>query len=94
MSTEERSEAPESPPSYHDLYVTTAEIERTRLFDLSYGYEVTCTRVGGWSLWRWDPLKEGRMVKVAGEFDRAGLRLDVAGHVLCDSLSAPVEAGS
>lgn len=65
--------------SYHDVYVTTANIERTRLFDLPYEYEITCTRVGGWRLWH------GRTL-VAGEYDK-GLRVDVADHVICDSLT-------
>jgi hypothetical protein len=66
-------------PSYHDLCVTTAAIDRTSIFDLPYGYEVTCDRVGGWCLWL-------NKQKVAGEYDD-GLRLDVAGHVICDSLT-------
>lgn len=66
-------------PSYHDLHITTADIPRTSIFNLPYGYEVSCNRVGGWTLW----LKDQ---KVAGEYD-AGLRLDVAGRVICDSLN-------
>lgn len=65
--------------SYHDLCITTADIPRTSIFDLPYGYEVTCTRVGGWCLW-WEA------VQVAAEYGSRGLRLDVAGHVICDSL--------
>jgi hypothetical protein len=66
-------------PSYHDLYVTTSEIERIRIFDLPYGYEVTCNRVAGWTLWFKDK-------EVAGEYGE-GLLLDVAGHVICNSLT-------
>jgi hypothetical protein len=66
-------------PSYQDLYVTTKNIPRTRIFDLPYGYEVTCNRVGGWCLW----LKG---TQIAGEYG-TGLRLDVNGHVIVDSLS-------
>lgn len=74
-------------PSYHDLHVTTEDIPRTSIFDLPYGYEVSCNRVGGWCLWF-------KTQKVAGEYD-AGLRLDVGGQVICDSLSrsAPSEGG-
>ena len=65
---------------YHDLHITTAKIPRTSIFDLPYGYEVSCNRVGGWT------LAQGVLI-IAGEYDRRGLRLDVAGHVICDSLS-------
>lgn len=81
------------PPSYHDLHVTTAQIPRTRLFDLPYGLEVRCTRTGGWQLWDMNqmayvpgfPPSQG--VLAAGEFEGTGgwLVLDVAGHVIIDS---------
>lgn len=66
-------------PSYHALHVTTTAIPRTAISDLPYGYEVTCNRVGGWCLW-W------RRTQVASEYGTSGLRLDVGGHVICDSL--------
>jgi hypothetical protein len=83
-------------PSYHDLYVTTAEIKRTSIFDLPYGLHVLCTRVGGWQLWDMNgpsqqdpqgrlPASEG--VLLAGEYDTKGLRLDVASHIIVDSLT-------
>jgi hypothetical protein len=65
-------------PSYHDLFITTEEMPRTSIFNLPYGLEVSCTRVRGWSLWSGPTL-------VAGEYDK-GLRLDVNGVVICDSL--------
>ena len=67
--------------SYHDLHITTATIPRTSIFDLPYGTEVICNRVSGWSLARGDE-------QIAGEYDENGLRLDVAGHVIVDSLTA------
>lgn len=70
-------------PSYHDLHITTAHIPRTSISDLPFGYEVTCNRVGGWCLW------DGNNQRLAGEYDE-GLRLDVAGHVICDSLTEPI----
>ena len=94
------TEPTESAPSYHDVYVTTAKIKRTRLFDLPYGYELTCTRTGGWRLWgphdmqladllgplpAPPPLNRGPLL-IAGEYDK-GLRVDIAGHVICDSLT-------
>lgn len=69
-------------PSYHDLHITTASLPRTPIFNLPYGYEVSCNRVGGWCVWL-----NGE--QVAGEYGE-GLRLDVAGHVICDSLSRPI----
>lgn len=86
----------EGSPTYHDLYITTRRIPRTRIFDLPYGLEVNCCRVAGWTLWdmsRETPgtgrIPPSRGLKVAGEYEEAGrgLRLDVAGHVIVDSLS-------
>lgn len=37
-------------PSYHDLHVTAEDIPRTSIFNLPYGLQVVCNRVGGWSL--------------------------------------------
>jgi hypothetical protein len=73
-------------PSYHDLHVTTRYIERTSIFDMPYGYEITCTRVGGWKLWFNHIAPARASVIVGGEYD-GGLRLDVGGHVICDSLT-------
>lgn len=42
-------------------------------------YEVSCNRVGGWCVWF-----NGE--QVGGEYGD-GLRLDVAGQVICDSLT-------
>jgi len=67
--------------TYHDLHITTATVPRTSIFDLPYGVEVYCNRVGGWSVVRGDE-------QIAGEYDENGLRLDVAGHVIVDSLTA------
>lgn len=80
-------------PSYHDLYITTAQIPRTRLWDLPYGLEVYCTRTTGWELrdvnqtLRPDGLPSSRGVLLAGEYDglEKWLVLDVAGHVILDS---------
>jgi hypothetical protein len=80
-ASETNTTATEAAPSYHDLHITTAEIPRTSIFNLPYGYEVSCNRVGGWCLWR-----VGHEKVLAGEYD-SGLRLDVAGHVIVDSLT-------
>ena len=73
-------------PSYHDLYITTAEITRTRLFDLSYGLEVSCTRTTGWQLWQ-TASEIARWELLAGEYDGPDkwLILDVGGHVIVNS---------
>jgi hypothetical protein len=67
-------------PSYHDLHITTAAVARTSIFNLPFGLMVTCTRTAGWELWEHEKL-------IAGEYDDHGLRLDVAGHVVVDSLT-------
>jgi hypothetical protein len=68
-------------PSYHDLYITTATLPRTNIFYLPYGYAVHCSRTGGWCLIFCDDV-------VAGEYEEPGrgLRLDVDGYVVVDSL--------
>ncbi len=65
--------------SYHDLYITTSKIKRTRLFNMPYGYEIICNRIGGWQL-----VMENKII--AGEYDK-GLRLDINGHIFIDSLT-------
>ena len=77
------------PPSYHDLYVTTEQIPRTRLFDLPYGLEVNCSRVTGWTLWDMNPPPS----EIAGEYDTNWLVLDVAGHVIVDSRYTDADLG-
>jgi len=67
--------------SYHDLHITTETIPRTSIFNLPYGVMVTCTRVEGWRVWN----DGGKLL--GGEYDQEGLRLDVGGHVIVDSLN-------
>jgi hypothetical protein len=67
--------------SYHDVEVGF-DGKRGKLFDLSYGLELTCTRAGGWQLWnKW----EGRSTLVAGEYDSPELMVWVAGVLVCGS---------
>jgi hypothetical protein len=74
-------------PSYHDLHITTPSIKRTSIFDLPFRVVVQCTRVGGWEVWA---LSEGDLPEelLAGEYHAGGLCLDVAGHVIVDTLEA------
>ncbi len=75
--------------SYHNLFITTENIKRTSIFNLPYGYMVTCTRVTGWELWQTTDLNErlrkdiktienrSSQVLVAGEYHDYGLCLDI-----------------
>jgi hypothetical protein len=74
-----------SKTSYHDLFITTDKIKRTSIFNLPFGLQVICTRANGWELWQL-PFGNIREQMLAGEYDDCGLRLDVAGHVIIDSL--------
>jgi len=78
------------PKSYHDLYITTAEIERASIFDLAFNCLLTCTHAGGWELWL-AVDDTGKREVAAGEYDTRGLRLDIDGYVICDSLTPKEE---
>jgi len=73
-------------PSYHDLHVTTAEIERTSIFHLPYGLAVQCSRVSGWQLWR-TAMSMRDWTLLGGEYEGPDrwLVLDVAGTVIVNS---------
>jgi len=73
-------------PSYHDLFITTATIPRTSIFNLGYGLEVTCTRTRGWTLWDHSGRPTGDPRLLAGEYEEPDrwLVLDVAGYVIVD----------
>lgn len=73
-------------PTYHDLHITTSDIQRTSIFNLPHKYLVTCSRSAGWEL----RLNSEDKV-VAGEFDKNGLILDVDGIVIVDSMTAGIE---
>lgn len=66
-------------PSYHDVEVEFNG-KRMRLFTSSYGFELTCNRVGGWRLWhKW----QGEYKLLAGEYDEPRLRVYIAGSLVC-----------
>ena len=66
--------------SYHDV-VIIIDGKRYDLFNLPYGYQITCTRVGGWELW----YKEFDMEykQVGGEYDSKSFQIEVAGKIIC-----------
>jgi hypothetical protein len=65
--------------SYHDVEVEFGG-NRYRLFDVSYGLMLTCTRMGGWELWnRWD----GKDELLASEYGTIKLTVIVDGIVVC-----------
>lgn len=76
---------PVDPPSYHDLFVETPTIPRTSIFNLPLNLEVSCMRTSGWQLWRRE--RTGHRTQLAGELHDVGLRLDVAGRVIVDSIT-------
>lgn len=71
--------------SYHNLHIQTTDIPRTSIFDLPFSLMITCTRAAGWELWQTNALMN--FVVIAGEFAKHGLRLDVNGVVIVDSLT-------
>lgn len=81
-------------PSYHDLHITTEKMERISIFNLPFQYRVECCRVSGWQLLYMRHHHsyipgEDKFEVVAGEYggDGKGLRLDVSGYLICDSLT-------
>lgn len=78
------------PPTYHDLHIRTETVPRTRIADLPYGYQVTCSRVAGWQLWLVAEMTRERLI--AGEYDDEWLVLDVNGYVIVDSRPVMADA--
>lgn len=75
-------------PSYHDLFVTMFRTPRTSIFDLPFALDVRCNRVTGWQVWDTTPGHERIVAKEYPGADlELGLLLDVAGHVIVDSLT-------
>lgn len=69
-------------PSYHDLYITTPGIERTRLMNLPHGVSVQCCRTTGWEVWE---ISDKSQKLLGGEYNQKWLVLDVNGFVVVDS---------
>lgn len=76
--------------TYHDLYITTPHIQRRSIGSLPYELMITCTRAGGWELWRMNVHGISDEL-LAGEYAHPDqwLVLDVAGHVIVDSRGRP-----
>jgi hypothetical protein len=81
--------------SYHDLHVTTRNIPRTSISNLPYNLHLSCTRTGGWELWRVPPSGICDVILLAGEYNapEEWLVLDVKGHVIIDSRREPPTSG-
>ena len=72
-----------STPTYHDV-VVYVDGQEYCLSD-HYGLELTCTRAGGWQLWNtWNKALD-QAVQIGGEYHGGDFRIEVAGHVICDS---------
>jgi hypothetical protein len=80
-------------PSSDDVHITTAAFPRTALTDLPDCFLLTCTRAEGWALFECHVVEgpnigtcEKRLI--AGEYSGPGqgLRLDVGGIIIVDSL--------
>ena len=71
--------------TYHDLFITTKDIDRTSIFDLPYNYRVECQRTTGWILTHTN-LDTMNTIVIASEYDDENwLVLDVKGYVIVDS---------
>lgn len=71
--------------SYHDVYLKWGDNPEVRLFD-TYAVTLSCSRVGGWSLW----TTGERPVEVAGEYHDVPLRIRVGDMVILNTF--PKEA--
>lgn len=74
---------------YHDLHITTPTMERTSIVDFPFRVSVMCTRVGGWEVWANAEGPDLKEELLAGEYHTGGLRLDVAGTIIIDTLRFP-----
>ncbi len=74
-------------PSYHDIFVTTKDRPREKLFNLAYDYELSCTRVAGWTLWFRGQAKDRSQDQlVGGEYEKdKWLVIDLNGIEILDS---------
>ncbi|QDH83663.1 hypothetical protein [Achromobacter phage Motura] len=75
-----------TPRSYHDLFITTPDIERTSISDLPFPLMVTCSRLGGWELWS-GCSADSKLL--AGEYHSKGIKLECQGVVLVNTLEKP-----
>jgi hypothetical protein len=71
--------------SYSDVVVYVG----TSIYKLSVDYDImlTCSRTGGWELWRGDQL-------LGGEFSSQTFRIIVGTNVICDNVAEEVQEDS
>lgn len=81
------TESSTSGPSYHDVKVETQILEPTSIFDLPFGYELSCCRTTGWIL----SLRDRVVASEYPEEQCSGLRVTVNNFVIVDSLSKQKE---
>lgn len=82
------------PPTYHDLHLSMNDLPRTSIFDLPFNVVVHCTRSTGWQVWH-RPDRDKPEVLLASEYTdtiQEAMILDVAGHVIVDSLTPFIAA--
>lgn len=79
--------------SYHDIHVTAEGLARRSIFNMSYGYEISCTRSRGWTLWYMPFSGELKPKLVGGEYEGPDkwLVIDVDGFVIVDSRKSHLE---
>ena len=70
-------------PSYHDAVVTLNGVDYC-LFDEPYDLMITCTRAGGWELWRnrGSTVHEAKLL--GGEYSGDDFKISIAGHIICE----------
>lgn len=74
----------------YNVYITLDELPRQRLSDFP-NFRLAYTHDAGWALWRKN--QRGPDVQIAGQFNHAGMRVDVGGNIIVDSLTEQ-ESGS
>lgn len=80
------------PLSYHDVVVYAqgkdGMVRAYRLFDACYDLRLTCTRAGGWELWR---MLRPHEQLLGGEFLGPSFCVAAAGIPLCGSIPETFE---
>lgn len=72
--------------SCHDVEVEFEGQPRIALFDAPYGLELSCTRTGGWQMWKHN-LRDGTSAILAGEYCVIRLSIWIKGIQILDRTS-------